>query len=219
MPSQSTAGRKALRALGAAARFIEEDLPAALLAICVVLLCTDVVGRYVFNHPFVGAGSLAMVCFVWVTYIGSAAIARRGRHIVIDVLTDRFSPRLQAIVQILVQMLVLGMICYVIGYAWNALLNTRFVEIPGIGISRRVITLALFIGFLLMLVYAARDLVLAFRGALTGSYSVRTDDDEFESLNTASPTRAGYEPPAEVTEAVFIKEALDEDDRPKGDRR
>lgn len=219
MPSQSTTGRKALRGLGAAARFIEEDVPALLLAACVVLLCADVVGRYVFNHPFSGAGSLAMVCFVWVTYIGSAAIARRGRHIVIDVLTDRFPPRLQAIVQFLVQTLVIGVICYVLGYAWEALLHTRFVEIPGLGISRRVITLALFVGFLLMLVYAARDLVLAARGVVTGSFTLRTEeDDEFESLSAASPTRAGYAPPAEVTEAVFIKGAL-EGDRKKEDPR
>lgn len=210
MPNQTTERRKPLKIAIAVGKFLEEGIPSILLAVCVVLLCTDVVARYVFNSPIAGAGSIAMVCFIWVTFIGSAAIARRGRHIVIDVLVTLFPSRIQAIVQSLVQLFVIGVIGFVLYFTWNALLNTRFVAIPGLGVSRRVLAIALFIGFLLMAMYAVRDLISAVRGAITGDYAPYKDpDDEFDSLDASAPGPGGYEPPTSVTEAVYVKELDD----------
>lgn len=218
MSTQAPPESRGRRILSTAVRIFEEDFPSLLLALCVILLVVDVTGRYIFNHPFVGFGSISMVCFIWITYISAAAVARRGRHIVIDVLTDRFPPRVQAIVQAVIQAIVLAVIGYVLYYAWDAILNTKFVTIPGLGFSRRVLAIALLIGFALMFVYALRDIVLAVRGSITGEFTAvkETDDEEFESLATTAPQRGGYEPPAEVTEALYISDVREPRDR-KGD--
>lgn len=212
MPEQTTKRRRPLDWIVSAGKFLEEGVPAILLAVSVLLLCADVVARYVFNSPIPGAGSIAMICFIWVTFIGSAAIARRGRHIVIDVVFARFPVRLQAIVQVLVQLLVLAIIAYVLYFAWDALLNTRFVAIPGLGISRRIVVVALFIGFLLMGMYALRDLVIAGRGVVSGKYEVPQDDsgEDYEALNANAPIAGNYNPPTSVTEAVFLKDIEEE---------
>lgn len=208
MPTEPPPQSRLLRRVTATARFIEEDIPSALLAISVLLLCTDVAARYIFNSPIPGAGSIAMICFILVTYISAGAIARRGRHIVIDVLVVRFPLRLQAVLQFLVQLLVLALIAYVLLHTVDALMNARFVSIPGLGISRRIFTVAVLVGFVLMALYAVRDLVVAARGAITGDYAPVVDDsdDEFDSLEANAPIGSMLEPPTSVTEAVFIKD-------------
>lgn len=212
MPTEPTRPNRLVNGVFSVARFIEEDIPSILLAISVLLLCTDVVARYAFNSPIPGAGQIAMICFIWVTYISAGAIARRGRHIVIDVLVVRFPLRLQAVLQFLVQLLVLALIAYVLLHTVDALMNARFVSIPGLGISRRVFTVAVLVGFVLMALYAVRDLVVAVRGAITGDYApvVDVSDDEFDSLEANAPIGSVLEPPTSVTEAVFIKDLAED---------
>lgn len=207
MPKQSPQTRPR-RAIVAVATALEEGIPSVLLAGTVVLLCADVAARYIFNSPIPGAGSIAMLCFIWITYISAGAIARRGRHIVIDVLVARFPPRLQAALQLLVQLLVLALIGYVLYFGVGALLNTRFVEVPGLGLNRGVFTAAVVVGFALMAIYAIRDVLVAGRGLVTGDFAPVQDDsdDEFASLEANAPVGGGYEPPTSVTEAVFITE-------------
>lgn len=218
MPTQSTQTRPR-KALAFIATAIEEVIPSLLLAVAVVLLCADVAGRYIFNSPIPGAGSMAMLAFIWITYISAGGIARRGRHIVIDVLVARFPQRLQAATQVLVQLLVLALIGYVLYFAIDALLNTRFVDVPGLGVNRGVFTAAIVVGFVLMAIYAIRDVVHAGRGVVTGEFAPLQDDsdDEFDSLEASAPVGGGYEPPTSVTEAVFITERQ-ADDNEKGTR-
>lgn len=206
MPTHQPQQSKPRRIIGAAVVVIEEGIPSVLLAISVLLLCADVAGRYIFNSPIPSAGSIAMLCFIWITYISAGAIARRGRHIVIDVLVDAFPPRLQAATQVLVQLLVLALIGFVLFYAFDALLHTRFVEVPGLGVDRSVFTASIVIGFVLMAFYSIRDIVHALRGTVTGDFAPLQDDsdDDFSSLDASAPVGGGYEPPTSVTEAVFI---------------
>lgn len=209
-------GRRLTRILALVTRLLEEWIPSFLLACSVILLCLDVVGRYVFNHPIPGAPALATVCFIWVTYLGAAAISRRSRHIVIDVFVDRLPPRAQAAVQLVVQALIVVVLGYVLFFTWDALLHTRFVEIPGVGISRSFVTLSVLVGFALMAMYAVRDLAAAGRGVIQGGFTLSRphDDEGFGTFDASAPVRTGYEPPGEVTEAIFIKDV--EKRRPRG---
>lgn len=187
--------------------FIEEDFAAILLALSIVILCADVVGRYIFNHPVPGAASIAMVCFIWLTYLGAAAVARRGRHIAIDVLIERFNTRWRAITDVFVQLIVAAVFAYVLYWVWVATLTAKFVDIPGLHLSRRILTLALLVGFMLMALYCLRDLVTAVRGSITGRYSpYRETVGEMEGLVDPATAAAAQVAAAEpVTESIFIK--------------
>ncbi|WP_454111862.1 TRAP transporter small permease [Microbacterium aurum] len=184
--------------------FIEEDVSAILLALAVVVLCADVVGRYVFHHPIPGAPSIAMVCFVWLTYLGAAAAARRGRNITIDVLIGRFRPRWQAACEIVVQIVVAGVVGFCLYWIWVAVLTNRFVDLPGLGVSRRVLTMALLVGFGLMALYCLRDLLLAIRGAITGRF--KPIHEAVEDDDVITPRDENPQPPAlPVTTTIFMK--------------
>lgn len=199
------------RAVTRGLTFIEEDVSAILLAVAIVVLCADVVGRYVFHHPVAGAPSIAMVCFVWLTYLGAAAAARRGRNITIDVMVGRFPPRWQAVCEIVVQLIVGGVVGFCLYWIWVAVLTNRFVDVPGLGVSRRVLTVALLVGFCLMALYCLRDFFLAVRGAITGIYA--PIHEAVEDDDVVTPREEHPQLPAEpVTTTIFMK-------RPrKGDR-
>src|SRR5690554_3839925 len=84
---KSPAPRRLTRWGSKALVFLEEVVPALLLALIVVALTADVVGRYIFSNPLQGAAEVSLIAFVWATYLAVAGVARQGRHIAIDLVT------------------------------------------------------------------------------------------------------------------------------------
>ncbi len=65
----------------------------ALLTSTVVLTVVQVIFRYVLGASLAWSEELARLAFVWSIYLGIAVVAGRGRHMRIDLLVDRVSPR------------------------------------------------------------------------------------------------------------------------------
>lgn len=134
---------------------IEEWLPAALIAAMALVITADVVLRYALNHPLAWAGPVAMFCMVWMVYLGSAAVSRFGSHICLDFFSERIGPRGRAALDLAVELITLGILGTVCVATVQYLNNARFLMIPGIGISKRWITVAAVTGLALMIVHAA----------------------------------------------------------------
>lgn len=160
--------------------FIEEDIPAILMAVIVVALTADVVGRYVFNHPLQSASEVSLIAFIWLIYLAVAAVARKGQHIAIDVVTSLFSQRWQAIVETGVQLLTLGVMFYLIWNGFDYFMNGTFTSLTGTGMSKKFLEVAIPISATFMAVYAVRDLSRAVRGAISGEFVRPSDDFEDE---------------------------------------
>lgn len=66
-------------------------------AILLLMLLTsaDVVGRYFFNKPIKGALEVSELTLVVVVWFGVAYAAVRGRHVSIDLVASRLSPRVR----------------------------------------------------------------------------------------------------------------------------
>jgi TRAP-type C4-dicarboxylate transport system permease small subunit len=60
-------------------------LGTALLVLTGMLVCTDVILRYVFNRPIVGAAEIIEYALVYITFLGASWAVPRGAHIDIDV--------------------------------------------------------------------------------------------------------------------------------------
>ncbi|MBU2962431.1 TRAP transporter small permease [Citreicella sp. C3M06] len=76
--------RVALAALGGV-------LLMALMALTVV----DVIGRYLFNSPLIGATELTELLLAAVIFLGLPAVALAEEHVSVDLLTDRMPPWVQ----------------------------------------------------------------------------------------------------------------------------
>lgn len=162
--------------------FIEEDLPGILLAITVVALSADVFGRYVLHSPIQGAGEVALIAFIWQTYLAVAAVARHGRHITVDVVTTYLPQRGQAILDIFVQLITLGVLIYLAVAGLEFFTTGTFTRLTGTGLSKKFLELAIPVSALFMIVYSFRDLWNAVRGAITGKF-IRAEDEMDDEIS------------------------------------
>ena len=107
------------RALGIAA--------AAIILFMMCLTTMDVVLRYVFNSPLPGVYELQEFMLVGVVFLALAYIQSLKGHIYVDLLTNRFSERGQAVLGILsnsVSLLIFALITWQGGLrAWTAVVS------------------------------------------------------------------------------------------------
>src|SRR5690606_7310042 len=122
---------------------VDEGLPALLMAVIVVALTADVIGRYVFSSPLQSASEVSLIAFIWLIYLAVTAVSRKGQHIAIDVLTQLFSQRWQAIVEIFVQVIALLVMVYLIINGLDYFFNGNFVPLTGTGLSKKYLELAI----------------------------------------------------------------------------
>ena len=72
---------------------------AILLMLCLVITVTaGVVARYVFRSPFAWTEELAILFFVWVSFLAAAVAAARKRFLVVDYFVAKIHPSVQAII-------------------------------------------------------------------------------------------------------------------------
>ncbi len=69
----------------AVSRFVS-NLAAIILFLLVVLTCVDVVGRYFFSMPVVGAVELVRICMAGVIFFSLPAMFFRDDHVIVDLI-------------------------------------------------------------------------------------------------------------------------------------
>ena len=83
-------------------------LSSALVIILMLDVVADICGRYFFNAPILGASELATLMMVIIVFSALAWAALAEKHIKVDILMNRFPPRVQAIVNSITLLLALG---------------------------------------------------------------------------------------------------------------
>jgi TRAP-type transport system small permease protein len=76
--------------------WMEKALDAILILMMIVMgsaVIIQVASRYIANRPTSWSEEVARYLFVWITFLGSAVVIRKRRHVDVSVLTDRLPPR------------------------------------------------------------------------------------------------------------------------------
>lgn len=133
---------------------VEEDLPAYLLAVITVIILSDVFGRYVLNAPVRAASEISFVLIVWVVFLTTAALVRRGMHIAVDSLYEALPAFLRFILDILGEVLLVLVLGYVAFHTIDFVVNGHFITLPATGISKQVVTLAIAVGLSLAIIHS-----------------------------------------------------------------
>ncbi len=63
--------------------------------------------RYILGIPLIWPLELSMFCFIYVIYFGAAMAARKGTHIAFDLIYERFSLKVRAVISILSNILII----------------------------------------------------------------------------------------------------------------
>jgi len=82
---------------------------ATLMAAITLLTLAQVIWRYVLEMPIQWSEEVARYCFVWVTFLGAAALMRLGEgHPAIDTLHQSVGPGFQRVLRIVSHLVVIG---------------------------------------------------------------------------------------------------------------
>lgn len=107
---------KALDAIKNVLNKILEILGTVTLGIMTALVVYQVVTRYVFNAPSPFSEALSQYLFVWMIMFGSAYVYGSREHLTIDLLKDKFSPKLNMIVEVIANVCLFAFILLVCVY-------------------------------------------------------------------------------------------------------
>jgi TRAP-type C4-dicarboxylate transport system permease small subunit len=86
-----------LKKIGLIYNNIEEIFLVLCIAVMVVVIFMQVLMRYAFNNSLYWSEELARFLFVWVSWIGISLGQKKGEHIVITLVADRFKGKANAI--------------------------------------------------------------------------------------------------------------------------
>lgn len=130
---------------------IEEIALIGMFSVMVAIIFIQVIMRYGFNNSLSWSEELGKFLFVWLSWVGISIGQRRGEHIKITMLVDKFPFRTAQIMNIVSELILIG-ICAVTAYYGSSLVMSQMgTHYAGIKISMSWGYLAVVVGCGLMI--------------------------------------------------------------------
>jgi TRAP-type C4-dicarboxylate transport system permease small subunit len=122
-----------------------DAIAAVLLTVVTLLVCAQVLVRYVLGGSLVWSEELTRLTFVWMVLIASTS----AQPMRVELLVDMLPRRLRALLYLLGELLVLALTLLLLYGAWGMMDLTQFDIYPALGISVRWLHTALFVASIL----------------------------------------------------------------------
>ena len=130
-----------------------------ILAAMAVVVFLQVIFRYVLNFPLFWTEEFARYCLVWASLLGSAVAVKRGQHIAVTVLVERFPPPLRRVCKVMALISVVMMLSIILWGGIQLVAITRAQISPALRMPMSVPYAAVPVGAALMLVHTAGFLI------------------------------------------------------------
>lgn len=154
----------------------EQGLAIFLLAGLFVLVIVQVAARHGFSAPISGTEELARFSFIWFTFAAASFVAARRKHIVVQLYGGGKTGKIAAWIEAFAYVVVIVVSVVMVVGGFLMVQSTWNVSSPGAGLPYRFVYSALPIGFALISLHAALNLVLALRHPeqFTGEKEIET---------------------------------------------
>ena len=86
---------------------------AVLIGVACIIVCVEIVARYLLNRPQVWVFETTEYILLWATFLATAWVLRKEGHVKIDVLVNQLNPKVQALVNIITS-IIGAIVCFVI---------------------------------------------------------------------------------------------------------
>lgn len=166
---------------------VTDLIPGLVLGASTALVVVDVIGRYGFNHPFIGVSEFALLGMLIIVFFGAIGVMKRGDHIALELFIDRFTPRGKAVADTVVGGVVAATLGILLYLGIKYVTTTAFSSLLVTGLSRRVVATAIPIMAGLMLVVVIQRLVVSITGIVTGDYQRIQHDDPDDGAPVEGP--------------------------------
>jgi TRAP-type C4-dicarboxylate transport system permease small subunit len=90
-----------------------------LVVLIAVMLCGEVVARYVFNAPTIWTQDVSVVFQVWMTYLGMSTVLRQRQMIRIAAFASMAGPRVRKLLEAFTLVVILAFSAMAVYYAWG----------------------------------------------------------------------------------------------------
>ena len=150
------------------AEHFEEVLGAVLLSAMACLAFANVVTRYLFHFPLAFTEEIEVNSLVWLTLLGTSAAFRKGCHLRMLFVYDKFSPWLQKIVDQFISILAFGLFSVLGILGYRQLLDERFLEITSesLNFPQWIYTICIPAGCILILIRIVQSGYHSLRGGV-----------------------------------------------------
>lgn len=109
--------------LASASRFILRELPraaiGAIILVAIAINFANIVGRYVFLAPLPWAEEVLSFLVIWGVGLGASAVTYDRRHLVMDLFSAGFSPRLRFVLDVLTLLALVAFCGFACMQAWK----------------------------------------------------------------------------------------------------
>lgn len=136
-------------------KYLSEVIGGTAIAIIVVLLTAQCIGRYVFGHTFMFVDDVVVCCFAWLTFAGTAAAYRRKMHYGLELLTGFIPPKAKPYYDFAILCVITVLFAYLCYLTVQLSINSRSKVLYTTGISYKVIYAAAIYSFGMMALHSA----------------------------------------------------------------
>jgi len=139
--------------------YLEEIVLVTMFAVMVAIIFLQVIMRYVFNNSLYWSEELGKFLFVWISWLGISIGKRRGEHIKITLLTDKFSFRMAQFINIISELIVISICAVTFYYGISLVISQVGTHYAGIKISMSWGYLSVVVGCGLMILRSVGDTI------------------------------------------------------------
>ena len=114
--------------------------------------------------PFFWVEEIGELCLAWMTFIGAAIGIRRGVHFSVQMLADRFPPRVRLVVFTAHYLLIAGFGALIAAFGWSVAQSNSFSTSPALNLNLRWLYLSAVVGGVLFVIYSLAAIADGWRG-------------------------------------------------------
>lgn len=141
-----------------------EYLCAGLLFLIVIIVFSNVIGRYFFHAPIRWSDEVSLFLFLWLAYLGALVALMTGRHNSFSGLIDMFPAKLRIAAKTLSDLIVLSILGVLVWFGTQLVDLLQFQRSPAIDLPMYYVYSALPISSFLMALVVAYQIVARLRG-------------------------------------------------------
>ena len=146
----------------------EEVVLVAMFALMVAIIFIQVIMRYVFQNSLYWSEELGKFLFIWISWLGISIGEKRGEHIKITLIVDKFSNKAQYIANIISEIIVIAICAVTVYYGITMVILQTTTNYAGIKISVAWVYLAVVVGCAIMILRCIGMIVLSVKGMKSG---------------------------------------------------
>ncbi len=166
----------------------EEVVLVVMFALMVAIIFIQVVMRKM-NNSLYWSEELGKFLFVWISWLGISIGEKRGEHIKITMLTDRFSPKVQHILNIISELIVIFICVITVYYGIQLVITQASTHYTGIKISVSWGYLAVVLGCICMVLRSLGMCFMSLKNMNSGKTPMEIIGDEVAAADLLDQQR------------------------------